>query len=205
MAYTAATMKNLSLTTVAMALCLFLPSVVAPQEASRATYLNGEAVALELVQPVGKEKPAGFGPWKLGAKVGESKPHDTRLNLYIVVPGDDFQSESDAASIYDHNRVINMAPMEKGEAEFDVYWAIALDPHLNQDFQHEGDLLEAAQQRFIPGDLFEFNDAPGAGFLREVLHIDTLGELKPYRRKDGSLPAVLLVPARFAVRGSITP
>ncbi len=182
-----------------------LMGLAASQEGARTTYLNGEAVAFELAQPAAKEKPASFGPWKLGAKVSESKPHDTRLNLYIVVPGDDFQSESDAAAIYDHNRVINMAPKESGTAEFDVYWAIALEPHLNQDFRDEADLLAAVQKRFIPGDLFEVRDAPGAGFLREILHIDTLEDLQPYRRKDGSLPVVLLVPARFAVRGSIKP
>ncbi|MEO5936509.1 MAG: hypothetical protein ABIP81_04785 [Terriglobales bacterium] len=190
------------MTAAAMALAAWMQQ---PQEASRRTYLNGEPVAFEIAQTSSKEKPAAFGPWKLGAKVVESKPHDTRLNLYMVVPGDDFQSDSDAASIYAHNRVINMAPKEKGSAEFDVYWAIALEPHLNEDFHSEGDLLEAARRRFIPGDLFEVKDAPGAGFLREVLRIDTLEELKPYRRKDGSLPTVLLVPAGFAVRGSIQP
>lgn len=202
MAYTAATMKNLSVSLAAMALVMWMPP---PQESSKATYLNGEPVGFEMVQPAGKAKAAGFGPWKLGAKVVESKPHDTRLNLYIVVPGDDFQSDSDAAGLFDHNRVINMPPREKTAADFDVYWAIALEPHVNQDFHSEGDLLEAAQKRFIPGDLFEVKDAPGAGFLREVLHIDSLAGLKPYRRKDGSLPTVLLVPAGFAVRGSIPP
>jgi hypothetical protein len=201
MAYTAATMNSLSFTATAIAFALWVPQAHAPGQ----TYLNGEPVAFEILQPAGKEKPAAFGPWKLGAKVVESKPHDTRLNLYVVVPGDDFQSESDAHALYDHNRVINMAPKENGSAEFDVYWAIALEPHVNQDFHSEGDLLAAVQKRFIPGDLFELTDAPGAGFLREVLRIDTLEELKPYRRKDGSLPTVLLVPAGFAVRGSIRP
>ncbi|MEO6119083.1 MAG: hypothetical protein ABIP12_00220 [Terriglobales bacterium] len=195
-------MRNLLVTAAAMVLAAWMQQ---PQEASRRTYLNGEPVAFEIAQTSGKEKAASFGPWKLGAKVVESKPHDTRLNLYIVAPGDDFRSDSDAASIYDHNRVINMAPKEKGSAEFDVYWAIALEPHVDQNFHSEADLLEAVQRRFVPGDLFEIKDAPGAGFLREVLRIDTLEELKPYRRKDGSLPTVLLVPAGFAVRGGIQP
>jgi len=194
-------MKNLPVSVIAMALAIWIPQAHAPGQ----TYLNGEPVRFEIVQPVGKEKAAGFGPWKLGAKIVESKPHDTRLNLYIVVPGDDFQADSDAGSVFDHNRVINMAPREKVSADFDVYWAIALEPHVNQDFHSEGELLEAAQKRFIPGDLFEVKDAPGAGFLREVLRIDSLTGLRPYRRKDGSLPAVLLVPAGFAVRGSIQP
>lgn len=202
MAYTAATMKKFSLV---FAAWLAFPLLASAQSSSPTTYLNGQVVAFELVQPVGKEKPAGLGPWKLGARVGEPKPHDTRLNLYIVVPGDDFRSDHDAASLYDHNRVINMAPKQGASAEFDVYWAIALDPHLMRDFRDEGDLLAAAQKRFLPGDLFEVKDAPGAGFLREVLRISTLADLKPYRRKDGSLPTMLLVPARFAVRGSIKP
>lgn len=174
------------------------------QESSKTTYLNDEPVALELVQPVGKEKLASMGPWKLGAKVGESKPHDTRLNLYIVLPGDDYQSESDAAALFDHNRVINIAPKESG-SEFDVYWAVALEPHLNRSFRNEADLLAAAQKRFLPGDLFQITDAPAASFMREVLGMDSMDDLKPHRRKDGSLPTLLIIPARFAVRGSVRP
>lgn len=185
----------------AMAMLVWMPL----QEPSKTAYLNGEPVPLQVAQPSGKEKPVGFGPWKLGAKVGESKPHDTRLNLYIVVPGDDYQSESESASLYDHNRVINLAPKEDGTAEFDVYWAVALEPHLNQDFHSEAELLAAAQRRFLPGDLYDIKDAPGAGFLREVLQIDSLADLRPHRRKDGSLPMVLILPARFAVRAGIKP
>jgi hypothetical protein len=184
---------------------LALFSSLTPQETGKTAYLNGDPVELEITQPGSKEKPGGFGPWKLGAKVGESKPHDTRLNLYIVVPGDDFFSESPPASHYNHNRVINMAPKENDAADFDVYWAIALEPHLYRDFQSESDLLTAAQKRFIPGDLFALDDAPGAAVLRSVLHFDTLADLKPYRRKDGSLPQLLILPARFAVRASIAP
>ena len=194
-------MKIPAVTAAALLIAAWLPM----QEAAKSTYLNGEPVAFAIVQAAGKEKTVSVGPWKLGAKVGESKPHDTRLNLYIIIPGDDFQSENESASLYDHNRVINMPPKEGGQAEFDVYWAVALEPHLNRDFHSEAELLAAAQKRFIPGDLFEVRDAPGAGFMREVLQIDTLAELKPYRRKDGSLPAILLVPAGFAVRGGVQP
>jgi hypothetical protein len=194
-------MKIQAVTAAAVALATCLPM----QEPAKTTYLNGEPVAFEIVQASGKEKAVSVGPWKLGAKAGESKPHDTRLNLYIVIPGDDFQSDTESAGLYDHNRVINMPPKEGGQAEFDVYWAIALEPHLNGDFHSEGELLAAAQKRFIPGDLFEVRDAPGAGFLREVLQIDTLADLKPHRRKDGSLPAILILPAGFAVRGGVRP
>ena len=194
-------MRILPVTVAAVAMMSWLPM----QESNRATYLNGGPVGFEIVQPTGKEESVGFGPWKLGAKVGESKPHDTRLNLYIVVPGDDFQSDNEASSLYDHDRVINMAPKEKGAADFDVYWAIVLEPHLTKDFHGEAELLAAAQKRFVPGVLFEVRDAPGAVFLKEVLHIDSLEELKPHRRKDGSLPMVLLVPAGFAVRVSVQP
>ena len=176
------------------------------QEPSSAIYLNGEPVALAMVPAAGKEKSATFGPWKLGLKVVESKPHDNRLNLYIVVPGDDFQSDNEAFSLYDHNRVINMVPKEHGPAEFDVYWAVALEPHLNRDFHSETELLAAAQRHFVPGDLFDVKDAPGAAFLKEMLHIDTVDGLKPYRRqKDGALPTIVIIPAGFAVRGSVQP
>jgi hypothetical protein len=178
---------------------------VAPQEPSRPTYLNGEPVALTLAQPSGKDKLAAIGPWRLGAKVGAEKPRDGRLNLYIVVPGDDFQSAEEALSLYDHNRVINLAPKETAAAEYDVYWAVALEPHLNRDFHAESELLDAAQQRFLPGDLFTLSDAPGAGFLREVLGISSLDDLKRFRRKDGTLPLLVIVPAGFVVRGALQP
>lgn len=194
-------MKIPAVTAAAVTLLAWLPM----QESAKSTYLNGDPVAFEIVPALGKEKSATVGPWRLGAKVGESKPHDNRLNLYIVVPGDDFQSENDNTALYDHNRVINMVPKEGGEAEFDVYWAVALEPHLTRDFHSEAELLAAAQRRFVPGDLFEVKDAPGAAFMREVLLIDSLAELQPQRRKDGSLPTVLILPAGFAIRGSARP
>lgn len=175
------------------------------QEPARPTYLNGEPVDFVIAQPAAKEKAATVGPWKLGARAGESKLHDRRLNLYIVIPGDDFRAESEAQAIYDHNRVISMRPKDDGEAEYDVWWAIALEPRLYKDFRSEDELLAAAQKRFRPGDLFEVKDAPGAGFLREVLKIDTLAELRMHGRRDGTLPQMLIVPAGFAVRGSIVP
>ena len=194
-------MKVLPVVAVAMALM----SSLTLQETAKTAYLNGTPVSFDIVQPARKDKPVGFGPWKLGAKVGESKPHDTRLNLYVVVPGDEFFLESEPGSHYNHNRVINMAPKENDAADFDVYWAIAIEPHLSADFQSESEILAAAQRRFIPNDLFEIGDAPGAAVLREVLHIRSLADLKPYRHRDGSLPQLLIVPARFAVRGSILP
>lgn len=175
-----------------------------PQSDGGRTYLNGEAVAFEMAPPAGKEKPASVGPWKLGARVAESKPHDGRLNLYIVVPGDDFQSADETQSLFDHNRVINMAPREDATADYDVYWAVALEPHLQRDFHSESELLAAAQKRFLPGDLFEISDAPAAPFLKQVLKMDSLPDLKPFRRKDGTLPTMIIVPAGFAVRGGVT-
>jgi hypothetical protein len=185
-----------------IALWLLITSWSPQQETSRATYLNGEAVAFEIAPPAVKDKSAGFGPWKLGAQVAESKPHDGRLNLYIAIPGDDFQSADDAQSLYDHNRVINMAPPEKENVVYDVYWALALEPHVNRDFHSESELLEAAQKRFLPGDLYEIRDAPAADFMREMLKLDSLDDLKPFRRRDGTLPTLIILPAGYAVRGS---
>lgn len=182
---------------------LVLPGV-AWQDGARSTYLNGEPVVFAIAPAATKEKPAGFGPWKLGARVAESKPHDGRLNLYIVIPGDDFQSSDEAQALFDHNRVINMATAEGESKDFDVYWALALEPHVNRDFHSESELLEAAQERFLPGDLYEIGDAPAADFLKQVLKMDSLGDLERFRRKDRTLPTLVILPAGFAVRGSVT-
>lgn len=185
------------------ALWLLIVPWLLQQETSRTTYLNGEAVEFAIQPPADKEKAASIGPWRLGARIAESKPHDGRLNLYIILPGDDFLSAEEAQSAYDHNRVINMAPHEGESADFDVYWALALEPHVNRDFHSETELLEAAQRRFRPGDLYEIGDAPAADFMKQALKMDSLADLEKFRRRDRSLPTLIIVPAGFAVRGTV--
>jgi len=60
----------------------------------------------------------------------------------------------------------------------------------------------SAQQEFTPGDLFEFDDIPGAAFLR-FLGISSLRDLEQYRRPNGKLPQLIIVPAGFAVRATV--
>ena len=95
---------------------------------------------------------------------------------------------------------------EKTE-ELDVYWAVVLDPNFNRDLRDEIELLVAAQQEFTPGDLFELDDIPGAAFLRQVLKINSIAGLDPYRRKNGALPHLIVVPAGFAIEaeGQLVP
>lgn len=173
------------------------------QERLGSFFLNGEPVQVEISETKGKERSYSFGPWKLGARVAEGLPRDGRLNLYVVAPGSDFYSESDSSRSFDHNRVINMRPVKEGPADFDVYWAIVLDPRIRKEFRSEQDILTTAQARFIPGDLYELADSPGGAFLKETMQIDSIQKLRIHRRKDGSLPAVLIVPAGFAVRATV--
>lgn len=163
-------------------------------------YYNGEIATLQIADA---PKPVTIGPWRLGERVStDPKPKDKRLNLYIVAPGR--QHHAEGFEQYDNNVIINALPVARARPEFDVYWAIVLDPQLRTDFRHEKDLIIAAQSRFVPGDLYEFQDAPGDGFLREFLKIDSLEGLRKFRNRDGSLPRVVIVPAGFAVRAGAT-
>jgi hypothetical protein len=87
---------------------------------------------------------------------------------------------------------------------WDVYWALVLDPALKLDFTGERELLLAAQEEFLPDQIATLEDLPAVGFLRTYLHIDSLAGLDSYRREDGTLPRVIMVPAGMAVRASVT-
>lgn len=155
-----------------------------------------------------EEKPTGLefelGPWRFGrrvntAKVGDpSKPHDKRLNLYIVLPGRQFSSADDPQ--FDHNLVINAKPAAEADSEFDVYYAVFLDPRHVTDVRRERDIILAAQTHFMPGDLFEFNDVPAAEMLRRQLQWNDMRDLRPYRRRDGALPRLLILPVNAVLR-----
>src|SRR5436190_15902448 len=70
-------------------------------EALDSAYLDGEQVQIRFVQAQGKERAETLGPWRFGARVrvvakgDPAKPHDGRLNAYVVVPGEQHQSASD--------------------------------------------------------------------------------------------------------------
>lgn len=143
-----------------------------------------------------------FGPWALGQSLREEKPLDKRLNLYVVVPGRQYRSAARAA--YDHNLIVNTLTEDKPR-EWDVYWCFVLDPAFQGDLRSEHDLLVAAQQSFRPADLFDMEDVFGHEAMAEKIGVRSLPDLKRYRRQDGSLPRVLMVPARQALRATAAP
>lgn len=139
---------------------------------------------------------ASLGPWTFGERLHEDKPLDKRLNLYVVLPGKQYHSPGNPE--YDHNLVVNTLTHDKAR-EWDIFWCIALDPRLDDDFRAEHDLLVAAQQTFRPPDLFDVEDIPSHEVLREKTGVDSMADLRRFRRKDGSLPRLIILPAKLAV------
>ena len=163
-------------------------------------YFDGNAVAFTVVSKSGHKPVLDIGPWHYGERVRDARPKDVRPNVYLVSPGQ--QHHNDLREQFDHNTVINLLPASDVPAEWDVYWAIVLDPALHHDFRSERELLLAAQSEFTPGDLFEFSDVPGRAFLRSFLLIDSLGKLKRFRHKNGRTPRLVIVRAGFTIRAT---
>src|ERR1041385_6776413 len=116
---------------------MLLAAAPAPDSRTlEAVYLDGEAA--RLVLPEGG-KPVTVGPWRVGPRVPDTKPRDKRLNLYFVAPGT--QYHLDGSEDYDHNAIINALPEAGRSREYDVYWALALDPKLKTDFRNERQLI----------------------------------------------------------------
>jgi hypothetical protein len=164
-------------------------------------YFEGKLVKFSIPPLEKGQRGFSLGPWQFGARIADPKPRDKRLNLYLVAPGR--QHEAEGFDQFDHNDVLNALPEAGKVVEWDVFWAVVLDPKLKADLRNEHDLLEHAQRRFVPGDLFEFDDIPGREFLREFLKIDSLAGLEKHRGRDRSLPRLIIVPAGFAVRASV--
>ncbi len=173
---------------------------VAHGEPATAAYFQGKIVHFTVETPAAGGRAEVLGPWELGARAGDRKPRDKRLNLYVVAPGQQYRSEAWAE--FDHNLVINDLPVEGAAVEWDVFYAVVLDPKLRDDLRSERDLLVAAQERFVPGDLYDIEDAPGEGLLRGRLHVESLEDLAAYRNPDGSLPRLVLQQAGFAIRAT---
>ncbi|MGZ7100143.1 MAG: hypothetical protein ACXVJ8_16840, partial [Candidatus Angelobacter sp.] len=57
-------------------------------------------------------------------------------------------------------------------------------------------------QTFRPATLFEFRDIPSHALMAERLSIKSMDDLRRFREKDGSLPRLLILPARLAVRAT---
>lgn len=164
-------------------------------------FFNGELLKIKQ-PPLDKgQKVLLVGSWNLGPKISP-KPSDKRSNIYFVIPGTKHPIPGTHRGIgnlteYDDREILSYAPDET--REFDVYWAIVLDPDLHEEFTSEPQLLLASQQTFTPGDDFTFDKIPTAGFLESHLKISSLEKLEKYRRPDGNLPRVAIITAGFAV------
>lgn len=170
----------------------------APRQAVKPflVYHNGSNIVFA-PEITGTHRPARFGPWILGDRLGVDKPMDKRLNLYIVLPGGQYRSPEHPQ--YDHNRVVNKYTIDGKPREWDIFWCVALDPTLPADLRSERDLLVAAHQSFHLPEGFDFKDHPAAAVMAERLSVNGVEDLQRFRRKDGSLPRMLIAPAHLAV------
>jgi hypothetical protein len=150
----------------------------------------------------GSQRRAKFGPWDLGERLSasEEKPRDKRLNLYVVLPGEQYRSPDHPE--YDHNLVVNKYLLDGKPREWDVFWCFSLDRSLPGDLRSERELLLAAHQSFHPDESYQFQDVPAATLISEKLSVHTVEGLDRFRRKDGSLPRLLIVPAHLALRAT---
>ncbi len=137
----------------------------------------------------------------VGPLARDHKASDHRPNLYIVSPGTQHQSDA-GDEVMSYNLVISTLPRTSDPTGFDTYWALVLDPSLPGNFTSERELLLATQDAFLPGDLFEFEDIPSVALLRRYLHAESLADLDRFRRPDGTLPRVIIVPSGLVVRAS---
>jgi hypothetical protein len=158
-------------------------------------YFNGEVMKLAAGPYSAGEHTLVVGPWNMGPRVSP-KPNDKRPNLYFVIPGTQHQVSGEAR--YDNTMILSAVPDDP--KEFDVYWAVVLDPAVTEDFTGEKQLLAAHQATFAPPDDFSFDQIPSAAFLKAQTKISSLDGLKKYRLADGSLPRVAIITAGFAVR-----
>lgn len=166
---------------------------------SQPVFYDGRVVKLTFAP--GKRE-FSIGPWKLAAKVAHEKPRDPHPNLYIVAPGQQYMA--DAAPEYNHNEILSTLFIKPEVRDWDIYWAIVLDPSLQDDFHSEDQLIMATQAGFEPDPSLEFENIPGAQFLREFLKIDSIEGLEKYRRPDGLLPRLIIVPAGITIRAAAT-
>lgn len=165
-------------------------------------YHDGDADILFAPKATATHRMAEFGPWDLGERLSlrDDKPSDKRLNLYVVVPGRQYHSFRH--SEYNHTLVVNKYTVDGKPREWDIFWCLVLDRSLSGDLRSERELLIAAQERFRPADNFEIRRVPSHRVMAEVLRVTSVDGLKRFRHRDGSLPRLLIVPARLAVRAT---
>jgi hypothetical protein len=162
-------------------------------------YHNGANI-LFAPEATGTNRQAKVGPWSLGERLGVDKPLDKRLNLYVVLPGGQYRSPDHPQ--YDHNRVVNKYTVDGKPREWDIFYCLALDPTLPADLRSERDLLVATHQSFRTPEKFALTDIPSGAIMAEKLSVTNAEGLDRFRRKDGSLPRLLIVPAHLAVRAT---
>src|SRR5262249_17412660 len=118
------------------------PPEVQPRTKSseiRAAYLNDRLVDFRLVPPPKGKRGLRMGPWYFGERVSNPRPRDKRLNLYLVTPGE--QHRLPDLENYDHSAVISALPSVDQPVEWDVYWAVVLDPAVQREFRSESDII----------------------------------------------------------------
>jgi hypothetical protein len=165
----------------------------------RTVYLDGRPVAFDAAPAGGVSRGFEVGPWRFGRRIRDPKPRDGRLNLYIVSPGSQYVVSGAAG--FGFNCVINSLSKPGVEPEWDVYWAIVLDPALaKSDMRDEHDLIRGTEAEFTPDSGFALAQAPGKEVLRRYLKVEKMEGLERFRRKSGALPRVILVPSGSVLR-----
>ena len=175
------------------------PYAPSPSRQVKEAYFQGQLVPFEAERDTLITRSFTVGPWRFGRRM-RAKPRDGRLNLYVTSPGS--QYSVDGGAPYAFNCLLNALPKTGAEAEFDVYWAVVLDPTLTDEIRSERDLLLGTQAEFSPAPDYEIQQAPGYEFLRRYLRITNVNGLDHYRRKSGELPRILIVPARVVLKAS---
>lgn len=184
----------------ALTAALLLPvAAQAPKTQVVTVFFEGAPVRLEMPSAPRARAALAFGPWRLGERDGLGEMKDKHPNLYVVCPGTQYSSRAEPQ--YDHNLLINTIPAGEEPVQWDVIWAIVLDPSLRTDFRDERALLVAAQETFRPNDLFDLGDVPGRALLRDHLEVRAYRDLAGFER-EGRLPRVLLQPAGFSLRAA---
>lgn len=170
-----------------------------PAHQVKEAYFQGQLVPFEAERDSLISRSFVVGPWHFGRRL-RAKPRDGRLNLYITSPGSEYVV--DASASYGFNCIVNALPKTGAQVEWDVYWAVVLDPVLTDEIHSEQDLLLATQADFPDTVDFTIQKTPGHELLRRYLRITTMNDLDKYRRKSGEFPRVLIIPAHIVLKAT---
>jgi hypothetical protein len=194
---------SISLVLLAGSVLVVIAAEKRQQRPVTSAYFAGKEVQIQPVIEPGSRS-FSYGPWIFGSIVHDDKASDHRFNLYLIAPGSQHQSPTQADE-FNHSVLINSAEDEGDKTqEWDVFWVIVLDPELNQEIRDERELLLLGQAYFLPRDLYGVEDAPGHTLLRQ-LGMASLSDLAKFRRADGALPRAILLSAGAAVKMKVTP